>query len=102
VSKYGVYVENVDTVAVPALHWAIAEADYVVIDEIGKMELFSDAFRTVVLHAVSCPKNVLGTVMLRPHPWVDKLKKMSGIRVVVVTLANRDHLVQDILAMLTS
>jgi nucleoside-triphosphatase len=102
VGKYGVCVENVDTVAVPAVYQAVMETDYVVIDEIGKMELFSDAFRTAVLHAVSSPKMVLGTVMLRSHPWVDRLKKMSGIRVVVVTLANRDRLVQDILATLTS
>ncbi len=102
VGKYGVYVENVDKLAVPAVYQAVAEAAYVVIDEIGKMELFSEAFRTAVLHAVSSPKMVLGTVMLRPHPWVDKLKEMPGTTVVVVTVANRDRLVQDILPVLTN
>jgi nucleoside-triphosphatase len=100
VGRYGVHVDNVDKVAVPAVYQAVAEAEYVIIDEIGRMELFSEAFRTAVLHAVSSPKWVLGTVMLRPHPWVDKLKQMPGTTVVVVTPANRDLLVQDILPML--
>jgi nucleoside-triphosphatase THEP1 len=89
-------------VAVPAVYQAVAEADYVVVDEIGKMELFSETFRIAVLDAVASPKIVLGTVMSKAHPWVDGLKKMSEVQVVVVTLANRGGLVQRILPMLTS
>jgi len=96
VGKYGVYVENVDTIAVPTIYRAVAEADYVVIDEIGKMELFSDAFRAAVLHAVSSPRIVLGTVMRQAHPWVDRLKDMSGVSIIMVTMANRERLLETI------
>ena len=102
VSKYGVYVQNVDTVAVPALYQAIAEADYVIIDEIGKMELFSSSFRTAVLQAIQSPKPVLGTVMLRTHPWTNALKSMPEVTVVSVTMANRDHLLERIRQLLVS
>jgi len=96
VGKYGVYVGNVDTIAVPTIYRAVAEADYVVIDEIGKMELFSDAFRAAVLHAVSSPNIVLGTVMRQAHPWVDRLKNMSGVSIIGVTVANRERLLETI------
>lgn len=100
VGRYGVYVENVDRVAVPALYRAIAEADYVVIDEIGKMELLSEPFRTAVLHAVQSPKTVLGTVMWQKHPWADALKNRPGVSVLTVTLANRGHLLDQIIQLL--
>jgi nucleoside-triphosphatase THEP1 len=101
VGKYGVYVENVDRVAVPSVQRAVAEADYVVIDEIGKMELFSETFRAAVLSAVNSPKAVLGTVMQRAHPWVDALKSMPQVVVVPVTLQNRDSLVERIAQLLS-
>ena len=100
VGKYGVYVENVNAVAVPAIHCAVAQADYVLIDEIGKMELLSDAFRAAVLTAVSSPKIVLGTVMRQAHPWADMLRRMPEVIVVPVTLANRERLLDQIARLL--
>ncbi|MGB9880325.1 MAG: NTPase [Anaerolineae bacterium] len=100
VGKYGVYVENVDRVAVPALYRAVAEADYVVIDEIGKMELLSEPFRTAALHVVQSPKTMLGTVMLQKHPWADALKSMPEVSVLTVTLANREHLLDQVIRLL--
>ncbi|MBC7232431.1 MAG: NTPase [Chloroflexi bacterium] len=100
VGKYGVYVENVDSVAVPALYRAVAESDYVVIDEIGKMELLSEAFRAAVLYAVQSPKTVLGSIIWQKHPWADALKNMPGVSVLAVTLANRQRLLDQILPLL--
>ena len=102
VGKYGVYVENVDAVAVPAIARAVAEADYVIIDEIGRMELLSDAFRAAVLSAVNNPKMVLGTVMEHSHPWVDALKSLPAVIVVSVTFRNRDQLLDRVAELLGS
>jgi hypothetical protein len=82
----------------PSLFRQSTTSDYIS----RQMELFSEAFRAAVLDAVSSPKIVLGTVMSKAHPWVDRLKKMPQVQVVVVTLANRDGLVQHILPMLTN
>lgn len=101
VGRYRVNVENVTEVAVPAIQQAVAEADYVVIDEIGRMELFSTAFREAVLQAISGPKTVLGTVMSKPSPFVDSLQRMPNVDVVEVTLTNRDTLAGSIRRMLT-
>ena len=102
VGKYGVYVENVDRVAVPAIGRAVADADYVLIDEIGKMELLSNAFRAAVLSAVSSSKPVLGTVMHGRHPWADALKALPQVVVVVVTVENRERLLERITRLLRS
>jgi len=74
VGKYGVSLSGIDTIAVPAIYRALAGADVVVIDEIGKMELFSPRFQEAVVAALDSGKVVLGTIMLAPHPWADGIK----------------------------
>lgn len=96
VGKYGVFVDNVDRVAVPAIRRAVEEAEFVLIDEIGKMELLSKAFRAAVLAAVASPKVVLGTAMQGRHPWVEKLKSLPEVVVVPVTLENRERLLSQV------
>ncbi len=102
VGKYGVYVENLDAVAVPAVRAAIGDCDLVVIDEIGKMELFSNSFRDAVLTALESGKNVLGTIMSSAHPWADGVKRRPEVEVVTVTRANRDEVVEGVLKWLAN
>jgi nucleoside-triphosphatase len=92
VGKYGVDVEALDRVGVPAVRAAIAAGRLVVIDEIGKMELASAAFREVVEAALRSPVPLLGTVLVAPHPWADRIKTWPGVTLVEVTTANRDAL----------
>jgi nucleoside-triphosphatase len=97
VSKYGVDVQNLDNVGVAAIDRAIAESDLIVIDEIGKMELFSPRFREAVLKAIDSGKKVLGTVMLNPHPFADDIKGHPGVRVIQLTRADHDQVLREIL-----
>jgi len=60
-----------------------------VVDEIGKMELCSPAFRQAVLDALDGAGKVLGTIMLSHNPWADAIKKDARVRVVTVTRSNR-------------
>ena len=89
VSKYGVDVASLDRVAVPAIRQAIRECDIVVVDEIGKMELLSPAFRDVLLEALDSGRRLVGTIMLQPHPFADKVKHDPRVEVVMVSKANR-------------
>ncbi|MFC2050275.1 NTPase [Chloroflexota bacterium] len=97
VSKYGVDVQNLDNVGVAAINQAIAESDLIVIDEIGKMELFSPRFREAVLKAMDSGKKVLGTVMLSPHPFADDIKRHAGVKVIQLTRADHDQVLREIL-----
>jgi nucleoside-triphosphatase len=100
VSRYGVNLTDLDEVAVAALRQAVAEADCIVVDEIGKMELFSEEFRKAVTEAVESEKPVLGTVMAGRHPWVDALKALPQVTVIEVTQDNREQMVPLVMKLL--
>jgi nucleoside-triphosphatase len=102
VSKYGVTVDNLDNVGVTALRRATKECDIVVVDEIGKMELFSPAFREAVLEALDSRKKLLGTIMLAPHPWADRIKQDPRVEVVMVSRANSQQVAKELVAWLKS
>ncbi len=97
VGKYGVDLASLEKVAVPAIKQAVAQCDIVVIDEIGKMELFSSSFRESVSQAIDSGKKVLGTIMLKPHPWADNIKQQTKVEVVPVTSANRGQVLEQAL-----
>lgn len=88
VSKYGVDLDSLDRVGVAAIRAAAQQCDLVVIDEIGKMELFSTDFREAVSQVIAGGKKVLGTIMLSPHPWADALKRQPQVEVITVTRDN--------------
>ena len=74
VSKYGVDTDALDRVGVAALSRALSERRMVVIDEIGKMELLSAAFRDIVSDIIGSGLKVVGTIMSNPNPWADDIK----------------------------
>lgn len=96
VGRYGVNVGTVDEVGVCAIRQALRPGQVVIIDEIGKMELFSDAFKKAVTDAVAGANPVLATVMRGSHPWVDEIKGKPQVEVCGVTVANRDRLPEKI------
>lgn len=100
VGRYGVNLRDLDEIGVAALRDALTTREVVVVDEIGKMELFSPAFKEVVLAAIEGPKAVLGTIMLKPHPWADRIKSLPRVTVLEVTRANRDTLPKRVVKLL--
>ena len=102
VGRYGVHLSNLEDLGVAALWRAIRnpEVSVVVIDEIGKMELFSAAFREAVLAGLDSPKAVIGTITLARLPWAEALKARPDVNLLEVTAANRSACPEQILAWL--
>jgi len=94
VSKYGVDIDSLEKVGVSALNQAVQECDLVVIDEIGKMELFSDKFREAVQSIINSGKRVLGTIMLSPNLYADAIKRQPQVNVITVTRANHQQVLE--------
>jgi nucleoside-triphosphatase len=92
VGKYGVDLEALDRIGVPAIRGAVRCRARIVIDEIGKMEMASPAFCRVVEETLVAPVVVLGTILRAPHPWADRIKRHPGVELVEVTPANREEL----------
>jgi len=97
VSRYGVDVEAVATVAVAEIRRALRDGRpgaVLAMDEIGKMELMSAEFRDAVVAAMDGPLRVLATAMSKPHEFVDDIKARPDVEVIPVTAGNRDALPQ--------
>jgi nucleoside-triphosphatase len=104
VGRYGVHIRDLERVGVAALRKAVMEPGImaVIVDEIGKMELFSTAFRDAVESALASPKWVVATAMTGSQPWVDGIKARTGVTLVEVTRSNRDTMPARVLAWLGS
>ena len=100
VGRYGVDVAAFERVGVAALRRAIEQAEIVVCDEIGKMELFSSQFKSTIIKAIDCAKPVVATVMRAADPRVDALKQLPGVDTLEVTRQNRDSMVARVLSWL--
>ena len=74
-----------------------ADVELIVIDEIGKMELFSNRFRNLVCDALNADKQVLATIPLKGNDFIRGIEKRLDIRLLEVTHANRDRLPEAIL-----
>jgi len=92
VSKYRVNLNDLDTVGVTAIQAALREADLVVIDEIGPMELFSQAFKQGIKDAVDSRKLVLGVIHHSARdPVVEAIRKREDAEILEVTFENRSR-----------
>lgn len=102
VGSYGVNVQRFESVALPVLERALREEKIVVIDEVGKMELFSKAFADLVTRLIHDPtKDVVVTIPIRDvHPLVAHIRRLTGAVLLEVTKENRDSLLEDILFLL--
>jgi len=68
----------------------------VVVDEIGKMELFSNSFRETVLQIIKSGKKVLGTIMFTTNPWADAIKSRPEVELLPVTGANYNIVLEEL------
>ncbi len=100
VGRYGVDVAALDRVGVAAIERALADREVIIVDEIGKMELFSGNFKEAVMRAVLSPRPLVATIMAKKNAWADALKMMPGITLWEVTRENRDALPDQVLSWL--
>lgn len=102
VGRYQVDVPAFEAVGVSALEAATRDADLIVVDEIGKMELHSRRFMDALEAALRSPKPILGTLLQAPHPWIDALKRRPDVEMYRLTERNRVDLQDALLARLST
>lgn len=86
--KYGVDLEVMETIGVPAMETAMAEKDLIVIDEIGAMEMMSEKFRETLIKCLNGSKPVLATIRHHSQPFSEELKRMSETNTLHLTRVN--------------
>jgi nucleoside-triphosphatase len=102
VGRYRVDVESFAAVGVAALERATRNAELIVVDEVGKMELCSPAFLPALEAALNSGRPVLGSLPAVPHPAIDALKRRPGVEVYRLSTRNRQDLAEALLARLTT
>ena len=102
VGKYYVNLEDLERVGVAAIRKALEEDDLIVIDEIGKMELFSREFKAAVRAVLGSKKPVLGSIMFQRSPFADGIKQWPKVQVFEVNKQNRNWLVDEVIQRLSS
>ncbi len=99
--RYRVNLQDLERVGAIAVERAAEEADLVVIDEVGPMELFSDDFVRAVEMAIESDKPMLVVVHAKSrHPLAKRVREEFAL--FVVTEKNRDDLVEEIASELSS
>jgi len=96
VGRYGVDTRGFEEF-LAALGLLNPDVELIVIDEIGKMELFSDRFRSLVRAALNSDKQVLASISLKGNEFIRKTKQRSDVHLLEVTHDNRNRLPEVII-----
>ena len=94
VGSYRVLVNNVDDVAVPSIS---EDADFIIIDEIGKMECLSRGFKAAVIRALEGDGRVIGTVAKKGENFIKEVKERADVILFDITRENRDTILETLL-----
>lgn len=100
VGRYGISIHALEELGCPAILRAKTSKQIVIVDEIGKMELYSEKFRTILIDVLDSPQKVLATIMERSNPFTDRIKKRPDVRLLELTRENFEDVRQEIMCWL--
>ncbi len=101
VGKYGVDVAGFEESVVPILNAEQTNVELFVIDEIGKMECFSEKFISAVRRLFASEKSVLATVAQKGAGLISEVKNYPNTRLFNLTRASREKAVAEIMQILS-
>jgi len=101
VGKYGVDVIDFEKSVVPVLDVERTDAELFVIDEIGKMECFSEKFIAVTRRLFASDKPVLATVARKGAGLISEIKNYPGTQLFKLNHENREKTIAEILKLLS-
>ncbi|NHK30789.1 MAG: NTPase [Asgard group archaeon] len=94
VGKYFVNITDFERIALPEME---RESDLVIIDEIGKMELFSEPFKNQLLKCLE-QGSVLATITMKGGgKFVWGIKNREDVELIEITTDNRNLIVKEII-----
>ncbi len=107
VGKYLVDIKSFESIAIPLISLNQTELKessktlIIIIDEIGKMEMFSDLFKRTIRQLFDSNINILATIPVQQNlELVQELRNRSDSKEICVERSNRDLLVDKVVRML--
>lgn len=92
--KYMVSVGDIEEIMVPEL---FKNAEIIICDEIGKMELFSTKFKESIQYALDNKYLIVGTISYHNIPFINTIKNRKDTTILELTYMNRDKLLQIVI-----
>jgi len=90
IRRYGVSIENIEGIAVSSIK--PTGNSVIILDEIGKMECFSEKFKKAATLALDSENIVVGTITFGGTGFILGVKQRPDIEIIEVTEQNRDTL----------
>ncbi len=101
VGPYGVDSKALESLGVKAIKNAIKEAELIVIDEVGKMEVETPSFVKAVEDALDSDKMMLLTLHKKSrNPLLQDIRRRDDVRILEVTPVNRNLLPYKIMKLI--
>ncbi len=79
-----------------AIEDALHSRKTILLDEIGKMELFSDKFKNTLLEALNSPQKLLASIMERRNEFADGIKNRTDVKLALLCRNNFEALFTEI------
>lgn len=100
VGPYRVVLSNINSVAVPAVMRALTGSQVMLVDEIGKMELMSRAFRDIIMQALDSDGPLVATLSVSKDRFSERIRSRPDVSVLEVSHANREGMAGRIISLI--
>lgn len=97
IGKYGVTLQALESIGLDSIYEALASKQFIIIDEIGPMQLLSPQFMMAVMSALESRVPILGTLFSGSNHWSDELKRHERVSLYPLTLDNREMVPQTLI-----
>lgn len=91
VSKYGVDIKSFEDF-LDSISFLDPSTNLIIIDEIGKMECFSDKFKKLIREILNSDKLLIASISLKGGGLIAEIKKRDDIKLFEITPSNREYL----------
>jgi nucleoside-triphosphatase len=95
VGKYSVDLKRFDDF-LDAIPFSNPSIHLIIIDEIGKMECFSEKFKKLLEKILDSEKSVIATIALKGSGLIAEIKGREDVKIFEITKKNRDSLFLEI------
>jgi len=96
-SRYGLDMDTFENLCISSIKNISDENKMIVIDEVGPMQIFSELFKQTLEEVLELSNPIIGAVFFDKYPWIDEFKLRKEIKVVEITVENRDDMPEQLI-----
>ena len=98
--KYGINLKDLEEIGLVSVKEALKNKKIIVIDEIGKMELYSEKFKDLVLEVLNSGKMLLGVIHQENIEFLNKIRERKDVEIFEVNLKNHQETICRVYSLL--